>query len=93
MTLNCLVVSFIAIVHSKDLRTVMFHGTTSNYYLVISILACSRLSDSGEDAKEKGTGKDSVAGPSSPHFPPVLFLCLCFLDSADPTISEPGTGY
>ena len=53
MTLNCLVVSFIAIVHSKDLRTVMFHGTTSNYYSVISILACSRLSDSGEDAKKR----------------------------------------
>ena len=42
-----------------------------------SALACSRLSDSGENAKEKGTRKVS---------------CLRFLNSADPTISEPGTG-
>ena len=67
MTLNCLVVSFIALVHSKDLRAVIFHGTTSNYYLVISILACSRLSDSGEDAKEKGTRKGSEGGPLLSH--------------------------
>ena len=94
MTLNCLVVSFIALVHSKDLRAVIFHGTTSNYYLVISILACSRLSDSGEDAKKKGREKVARASPSSPIFPPVLFSCLYFLNSADPTISEPaGTGY
>jgi len=49
-------------------------------------LACSRLSDSGEDAKEKGT--------RFPQFPPVFFFlsCLRFLNSADPTISEPATG-
>ena len=29
----------------------------------------------------------------SPQFPPVLFSCLRFLNSADPTIWEPGTGY
>ena len=29
---------------------------------------------------------------SSPWFPPILFLCLRFLNSVDPTISEPGTG-
>ena len=29
----------------------------------------------------------------SPQFPPILFSCLRFLNSADPTISEPGTGY
>ena len=45
------------------------------------MIACSRLSDSGEYAKEKGT-----------RIPPVLFSCLRFLNSADPTISEPGTG-
>ena len=44
------------------------------------IVACSRLSDSGEDAKEKGAREK-------------LFSCLCFLNSADPTISDPGTGY
>ena len=27
-----------------------------------------------------------------PRFVPVLFSCLRFLNSADPTISEPGTG-
>ena len=42
-----------------------------------SALACSRLSDSGENAKEKGTRKVSS---------------LRFLNSAEPTISEPGTG-
>ena len=31
--------------------------------------------------------------PSSPQFPPVLFSCSCFMNSADPTISEPGLGY
>ena len=31
--------------------------------------------------------------PSSPQFPPVLFSCSCFMNSADPTISEPGRGY
>ena len=31
--------------------------------------------------------------PRSPQFPPVLFWCSHFLNSADPTISEPGTGY
>ena len=43
-------------------------------------LACPRLLDSEEDAKV---------------FPPVFFLFVCshFLNSADPTISEPGTGY
>ena len=35
--------------------------------------------------REKGKGKVS-------QFPPVLFSCLPFLNSADPTISEPGTG-
>ena len=29
----------------------------------------------------------------SPQFPPFLFSCLRFLNSTDPTISEPGTGY
>ena len=49
--------------------------------------ARSRFSDSGEDAKEKGTH------PSSPQFPSFLFSCLHLLNSADSTISEPGTGY
>ena len=46
----------------------------------VSSVACSRLSDSGENAKEKKQAKS-------------LFSCLCFFNSADPTISEPGTGY
>ena len=43
------------------------------------------LSDSGEDAKVKGTRKVGGAGkkgkrnrPFSPHFPLVLFLCSAF---------------
>ena len=69
-----------------------------------TLIACSRLSDSGEDAKEKGSrkvggtgkrkkeGRESAA-PALPRILPcVLFSCLRFLNSADPTISEPGTG-
>ena len=41
-----------------------------------------------EKGKRKGEGC-----PRSPQLPPVLFSCLRFLNSADPTISEPGTGY
>ena len=44
-------------------------------------VACYRLSDSGEDAKEKGTRKDRRTGT-------VLPLCLRFLNSADPTKSR-----
>ena len=55
-------------------------------------LACSRLSDSGEDAKEQGTRKVGGAGKRK-KFPAGLFSCLRFLNSADPTISEPGTGH
>ena len=56
------------------------------------LLACSRLSDSGkareygEDAKVKDANR-----PSSPQFPS-CFSCLRFLNSAGPTMSEPGTG-
>ena len=65
------------------------------------ILACSWLSDSGEEAKKKareklagrGKGKRKRESPRSPQFAPILFSCLRFLNSADPTISEPGTGY
>ena len=51
------------------------------------ILACSWLSDSGEEAKKKS--REKLAG----QFDPILFSCLRFLNSSDPTISEPGTGY
>ena len=54
-----------------------------------SALACSRLSVSGEDAKEKGTRKVGGAEKTekgsrlrclcSPQFPPVLFSCLIAL--------------
>ena len=70
---------------------------------VAKCIACSRLSDSGEDAKEwedakeEGTQKDGGTGkkkkekkPFSPVFS--LFSCSRFLNSADPTISESGTG-
>ena len=36
---------------------------------IIGPVACSRLSDNGEDAKVKGTRK--VGGAGSPQFPPV----------------------
>ena len=47
----------------------------------VLFLACSRLSDSGEDAKVKGTRK--VGGAK-------LFSSSRFLNSTGPTISEPG---
>ena len=42
--------------------------------------------------KSGGAGKKE-GHPSSPQFPPVLFSFSRFLNYADPTISEPGTGY
>ena len=42
---------------------------------------------SGEDAKGKRANR-----PSSPQFPP-FFSFSRFLNSAGPTMSEPGTGY
>ena len=58
----------------------------------------------GKTRKQKGTRKVGGAGKRGgkkersrrsfcPQFPPVLFSFLRFLNSADPTISEPGTGY
>ena len=72
------------------LRGFKLHFQTVQTDVLFSIfLACSRLSDSGEDAKVKRHAKSWRAGKSSP----VLFSCLRFLNSADSTISEPGTGY
>ena len=70
----------------------------------LPILACPRLSDSGEEAKVKGTrkvgggkkkkwGERELHSPCSPQFPPVLFSCSRVFNSAGATISEPGTGY
>ena len=59
-------------------------------------IACSRLSDSREDAKVKGTRKVGGAGKRKKEaaalLPPVFFLCSRFLNSGEPIISEPGTG-
>ena len=57
---------------------------------VCVVLACSRLSYRGGRRKRKMHAKS--CRPCSSQFPPVLFSCLPFLNSADPTISEPGTG-
>ena len=58
-------------------------------------VVCSSYSDSGEDAKEKATrkvggvgkrkkeGREIVGSLCSPQIPPVLFLCLRFLNSPD----------
>ena len=37
--------------------------------------------------------REKLAGGKRKKFPPDLFSCLLFLNSSDPTISEPGTGY
>ena len=46
------------------------------------------------EKRTRDLGKEGpVAGrPSSPQFPPILFSCLLFLNFADLTFSEPGTG-
>ena len=68
------------------------------YTLFDRKVSCSRLSDSGgrrerkRHAKSWRGGKKEKAASSLPSFLPVLFSCLRFLNSADPTISEPGTG-
>ena len=58
-------------------------------------VACSSYSDSWEDAKEKATrkiggvgkrkkeGREILGSLCSPQIPPVLFLCLRFLNSPD----------
>ena len=40
-----------------------------------------------------GRREKKKAGVKLAGFPPVLFSCLRFLNSADPTILEPRTGY
>ena len=50
----------------------------------------------GREKKGKGREKDDyrLRAFPSPQFPPVFFFsCSRFLNSAGPTISEPGTGY
>ena len=60
------------------LRGFKLHFQTVQTDVLFSIfLACSRLSDSGEESKK---AREKLA-------------CLRSLNSADPTISEPGTGY
>ena len=77
--------------HSQTSQANMLHCDQK----IAKCIACSRLSDSGEDAKEEGTQKDGGTEkkkkekkPFSPVFS--LFSCSRFLNSADPTISEPG---
>ena len=62
-------------------------------------IVSSRLSDSGEDTKVKGTRKVGGAGKRKKEtaalpLPSLLpfFFSLRFLNLADLTISEPGTG-
>ena len=62
-------------------KTIQLNHWVLQVFIVWVRAACSRLSDSGEDAKEKGTRKVGV-----------LLSCLRFLNSVHPTISEPWTG-
>ena len=49
---------------------------------------------SGTATFRYSTARDCQQYPvQGSQFPSVLFSCLPFLNSADPTISEPGTGY
>ena len=48
---------------------------------------------SGEDAKVAGLEKGKRKALPLPSFLPIFFFsCSHFLNSVDPTISEPGTG-
>ena len=50
-----------------------------------SVVACSRVSESGEDAKVRGTRKGGGTGrPSSPPIPHVIFPCSRFLNLRGP---------
>ena len=55
-------------------------------FLVRTSVACSRLSDSGEDAKEKGTRKVGKKKKGRESFLPFYFRVSAFS-----IISEPGT--
>ena len=61
----------------------------------VQSLACSRLSNSGEDVKEKGMRKVGGAGKSKKEGKPLLspVSSRFIFVFADSTISEPGTGY
>ena len=71
---------------------IVFCALNSFLVEVQTKLACFRLSDGGEDAKVKGTRKVGGAGRGGLVFTRFFFSCSRFLNSADPTISEPGTG-
>ena len=60
---------------------------------IVCLLACSRLSDSGEGARVWGRRESERHKP--PLLSPVssLFSCSRVLNSAGPTMSEPGTVY
>ena len=64
--------------------------------LIRANVACSRLSDSGGTRERKRHVKSWRGGKKEKEkgkqFRPVLFSCLRFLNSVDPTILEPGTG-
>ena len=62
----------------------------SQKFILCEAITCSRLSDSGEDAKGKGTRKGGSGGKRK-YFPLALCSCSCFLKYADWTISETGS--
>ena len=81
-----ILVNFVSLLKVGPLRFVFlffFFQLNKLFTWTCFFLACSRLSDSGEDAKVKGTRK--VGGEK-------LFSSSRFLNSTGPTISEPGTG-
>ena len=47
----------------------------------------------GKTQKKKAREKLAGRGKRRKKFPPILFLCLHFLNSANLTITEPGTGH
>ena len=78
--------------HSRSSHNVPNKSQTTP--ISYSYIARSRLSDRGEDAKVKGTRKVGGAGKSGKREGSVsscFFLSSRFLNSADLTISQPGT--
>ena len=71
---------------TKSSRSSRFQPLTPHILLKLSydVISLFQASDS-EGRRERKR--------HAPQFPSVLFSCLRFLNSANPTISEPGIGY
>ena len=59
---------------------------------IFEIFSCSWALENFQPVPGSQIVGEGLRRSCSPQFPPVLFSCLPFLNSTDPTISQPGTG-